>query len=344
MALAWNTMENSITHISPYEAEHGMKPRSAIETYHQHPPIMGRAAGEADIQSIIKSVKAFSIEAANIQALAKTMNAQILNKTGFYREYKVGDQVSFYIPPSQDEVIRARRRPKHLLQYRGPATIVATLSPNHTTYRLHYKGRHYERSVLNIHPYKSDSLPQTHDLVTDQTIMVGSYIACLDDIDDAQYHIAKVLSIVDDIITVWYYGTKHKALKHAVWKPLWHDEHTDAVSFHKPTAINLDDLRFTGSFSLSHDKDQLIILPNVGFTSSMKINHNSRKLLEQCVQTHHIRGTTWTLIGERYVPKRKYQPSTPSKRRIRLLEGYAKDGTLIRDKRLHRRKRGDPRT
>ena len=174
--------------------------------------------------------------------------------------------------------------------------------------------------------------------------MAGSYIACLDDIDDAQYHIAKVLSIVDDIITVWYHGTKHKALKHAVWKPLWHNEHTDAVSFHKPTAINLDDLRFTGSFSLSHDKDQLIILPNVGFTSSMKINHNSRKILEQCVQTHHIRGTTWTLIGERYVPKRKYQPSTPSKRRIRLLEGYAKDGTLIRDKRLHRRKRGDPRT
>ena len=93
-------MENSITHISPYEAEHGMKPRSAIETYHQHPPATGRAAGEADIQSIIKSVKAFSIEAANIQALAKTMSAQILNKTGLYREYKIGDQVSFYIPPS----------------------------------------------------------------------------------------------------------------------------------------------------------------------------------------------------------------------------------------------------
>ena len=314
MALAWNTMENAITNISPFEAEHGMKPRSAIETYHQLPPDSGRAAGEADIQSIIKSVKAFSLEASKIQALAKTLNAQILNKSGFYREYKIGDKVSFYIPPSQKEITRAQRRPKHLLQYRGPATIVAILSPNHTTYRLLYKGRHYERSILNIHPYSSDGIPQIHDLITDQTIMEGSYVACLDDIDDTHYHIAKVLSIVEDIVTVRYYGTKHSLLKQAVWRPLWHNEHTDSVTFRKPKVINLDDLKYTGSFSLSQDKDQLIILHNVGFTTTMKIKLASRKILEQSDKSHHIQGTTWILKGYNF-PKRKLITPTPSRKR-----------------------------
>ena len=283
------------------------------------------------------------ITAARTQALAKTRNAEILNKIGLYREYKIGDRVSFYIPPAQDEVVKARRRPKHLLQYRGPATVVAVLSPNRTTYRLYYKGRHYERSILNIHPYKSDSLPQMHNLTTDQSITIGSYVACLDDIDDDHYHIARVLSIVDDIITVWYYGTKHSILRHAVWKPLWHDEHTDSVGFHKPTAINLDDLKFTGSFSLSYDKDQLIIIPNIGFTSAMKINSSSRKLLEQCERMHHIRGTTWTLIGKRYVPSGTRSIPKPSKRRIHALAGYTLDGLLIRNKRHKRRNRGHPR-
>ena len=41
VALAWNCTDNAITGISPFEAEHGMKPRTAAETFLETPPDSG---------------------------------------------------------------------------------------------------------------------------------------------------------------------------------------------------------------------------------------------------------------------------------------------------------------
>ena len=76
----------------------------------------------------------------------------------------------------------------------------------------------------------------------------------------------------------------------------------------------------------------------------MKVNSNSRKLLEQCERRHHIRGTTWTLIGKRYIPSGTRSIPKPSKRHIHALAGYTLDGILIRNTRHKRRSRGHPRT
>ena len=77
VALAWNCTDNAITGISPFEAEHGMKPRTAAETFLETPPENGLAAGADDLRKIAISVKAYQQQAAQIQALAKTRTAQL---------------------------------------------------------------------------------------------------------------------------------------------------------------------------------------------------------------------------------------------------------------------------
>ena len=122
VALAWNCTDNAITGISPFEAEHGMKPRTATETFLETPPKDGLAAGADDLRKIAISVKAYQQQAA----LAKTRTAQFLNKTGHKFDYEVGDRVAFFIPPSQKEAQKAGRKAKHLLKYRGPAESLIT--------------------------------------------------------------------------------------------------------------------------------------------------------------------------------------------------------------------------
>ena len=99
----------------------------------------------------------------------RARTAQLLNKTGHKFDYKVGDRVVFFIPPSQKEAQKAGTEAKHLLKYRGLAVIVESLSKNGTHYRLLYKGRNYERHVMNMRPYDSDTVPSLHGRVHDNT-------------------------------------------------------------------------------------------------------------------------------------------------------------------------------
>ena len=126
---------------------------------------------------------------------------------------------------------------------------------------------------MNMRPYNSDTAPLLHGIVHDQNIMPGSWVACLDDIDDKQYHIGKVLSVIDDNIRVHYFGTKSSNLMHAVSLPLWRSYPSQDITVTKPTnALDLDAQRLTGTWSLSIEFDNLIVIPNIGMTAGMRIN------------------------------------------------------------------------
>ena len=96
------------------------------------------------------------------------------------------DKVTLFRPPSEAEAKIAGRKPKHLMQQHGPAVITKELSSNHTTSRLRYKGRTYERNVFNMTPYTSSGTPKIFELTLDTTITQGSFVAMLDDDEDAQ--------------------------------------------------------------------------------------------------------------------------------------------------------------
>ena len=89
------------------------------------------------------------------------------------------------------------------MQFKGPATIVASLSKNNTTFRLSFKGRNYDRQVLNMSPYRSDDQPQLYRLTDDTTVTIGSLIAVKDESEHTQYHLGQVLEIGDNNAKIW---------------------------------------------------------------------------------------------------------------------------------------------
>jgi len=177
-------------------------------------------ASADDLATIATSARAFHKIAAQSMALAKVLSAEKLNSKGKSKHlYKVGDKVTFYRPPSEKEAKTAGRKAKHIMQHRGPAVITHELSPNHTTFRLKYKGRTYERNVINMTPYNSDETPHLYELTLDQTVTAGSFIAALDDDEDKLYHIAEVITVINEQIKVHCWGTTTTNIAQAKWGP-----------------------------------------------------------------------------------------------------------------------------
>ena len=77
----------------------------------QHPPAEGLPATASDLRTIAISVNAFLEHIGNVKSVEKAQTAIRLNAAGNSRiEYKVGDQVGFYLPPD-DKAARAMQEP-----------------------------------------------------------------------------------------------------------------------------------------------------------------------------------------------------------------------------------------
>ena len=75
----WNTIPDSDTGITPFEAEHGMKCRGIAESIIQEPPREGLPAEASDLRTISVSANAFMEILTNTKAVEKTLAAQRLN-------------------------------------------------------------------------------------------------------------------------------------------------------------------------------------------------------------------------------------------------------------------------
>ena len=220
MEHVWNTIPDSNTNVTPFQAEHGMKCRTIAESILQQPPAAGLPASADDLRSIAVSVNAFTEHIHNVKAVEASQAAIRLNADGTSKiEYNIGDEVAFYLPPSDDAVKAMGKKKKHILQYVGPGVIVESLSPNNTSFRIKYKDRHYQRNVMHMLRYRSpDEVPANLQMYIDNTISVGSYVAVLDDSEDRHYHVAQVLDITDHNTTIHYMGTGTRNLRGAQWK------------------------------------------------------------------------------------------------------------------------------
>ena len=106
--------------------------------------------------------------------------------------------------------------------------------------------------------------------------------------------------MIYDNIRVHYFGTKGTNLMYAVWLPLWRSYPSEEITVTKPTnALDLDAQRLTGTWSLSIEFDNLIVMPNIGMTAGMRINAASRKSLMDTGKSHHRLGHSWTSIAIR---------------------------------------------
>jgi len=301
MEHVWNTVPDSNTNITPFQAEHGMKCRTIAESILQQPPAAGLPASADDLKTIAVSANAFMEHIYNVKAIEASQTAIRLNADGTSKvEYNIGDEVGFYLPPSDDTVKAMNKKKKHILQYVGPGTIVESLSPNNTSFRIKYKERHYERNVMHMSKYRSsDEVPADLQMHIDNTISVGSYVAVLDDSEDRNYHIAQVIDITDENTTIHYLGTGGRQLRGALWKKLYHLPGSNEISVHEPQTIVRNWMRFTGTIRTGAGEDSLIILANLGFTTpgTLRINARTRKILSRTKLKHHVMGRTWMVQG-----------------------------------------------
>ena len=295
MAHVWNTVPDSDTNITPFEAEHGMPCRTIAESILEQPPQEGLPASAHDLKSIAISVNAFLEQISNVKAVEKAQTAIRLNADGTSKvDYNLGDQVSFFLPPSEEAARAMGKKKKHMLQYAGPGEIVEILSPNKTAFKILYRDRHYQRNVMHINKYTSpEQVPGDIQIALDPEITVGSFVAVLDSSDDTRYHIAKVIDITDQNVIVHYYGTKSRALRGAKWMPLYHQPGTNQIVQHEVQTYARNWTRLTGDINTNPEEDSLIVLANLGLTDTMRLNVQTRRLLKRTRYEHHIMNRTW---------------------------------------------------
>jgi len=295
IAHVWNTTPDTNTGITPFEAEHGMKCASVAESILADTPKQGLPASADDLRTIATSVTAFNEVIANVKAVEKAQAANRLNANGTSKiNYEVGDRVSFYLPPDDKTVKQMGKKRKHILQYCGPAEIVEVLSPNNTSFKLNYKGRSYYRNVMHMNRYKAHSeVPAELQVVVDNTVSVGSYVAVLDDDEDHRYHIAQVIDINDRETKLHYLGTRSRSIRSAVWTKLYRHPGTNRVTFNQPENLVRNWTRYTGSIDTKVPGESLIIMANVGLTDTMRLNRSSSRILSRRNVTHHVMTVTW---------------------------------------------------
>ena len=112
MEHVWNTVPDTNTNVTPFQAEHGMKCRTIAESILQEPPATGLSASADDLKSIDVSVNAFMEHIHNVKAIEATQTAIRLNADGTSKvEYAINDEVGFFLPPS-DETVKAMGKKK----------------------------------------------------------------------------------------------------------------------------------------------------------------------------------------------------------------------------------------
>lgn len=190
-----------------------------------------------------------------------------------------------------------------MLQYAGPGTITRSLSDKGTSWEISWHGRNYQRNVMHMHHYKPDQhVLYEQRAVHDNNIMVGSYVAVLDTAGDANYHVAKVVSITETCTKLHYLGTKSTQLRSAVWRYLFHQvrrgrprarvqQPREAYLMHANERGYASPL--TGDIDTLPMGDSLVVLPNLGFNDHMQLSRASVLLLRELPHKHHVYMKTW---------------------------------------------------
>jgi hypothetical protein len=163
---------------------------------------------------------------SNRNGIAKRMNVYNLNQSGKKipdKPYDGGNKVYLHHPPSQNEVIQRERKAKHLMHYRGPATITQPIIPGiRRQYEIEFEGKLFKRDVGMWIPqhtmYEID--PLTLDVTCiqlsstkpklytkDYQLREDSLIICKTESTDTEWCLAEINRTYPEEIEITYYTT-----------------------------------------------------------------------------------------------------------------------------------------
>jgi len=318
MEHTWNTSTHSVLKCSPFEAAHGLPARSAIDSLvteansQQCVPFKEtlpskRAAKTSTrhtdlmtsdgISAMRDTARAFEKQIKNLRQEAAQRTAQ-QNRKGPKGKYKLGNEVSFYLPPSETQAKEMGRKPKHLLQYRGPAIITKVLSDS--TYQIDHNGRTYYRCFSELRPYKSPILPLDLPMANDtdmqkHKLKIGNYVSLCDsdEPEDDHFHLCKVIAIRDDKAVLLNHGTWGKNIKTAVFKIMYQDEKSAQYTLDKPRT-NVREQEVVDEIDLDV-ADDYIDHYDIKITNEQKIRIKAKSVrqLRQLGLKHHVLGDTF---------------------------------------------------
>ena len=104
-------------------------------------------------------MKAFhAFAAAHKTFMAKTTEER-LNQHGTPKTFALHDRVKIYVPPTHAQILRTGRKSNHIVAWRGPCTITSILSPSTYEMEEDCSGRTFQRSIINIRPFRASRTP-----------------------------------------------------------------------------------------------------------------------------------------------------------------------------------------
>ena len=296
MEHVWNTTLHNVLQCTPFEAAHGLPARSVLDTFVDKVGTKVIDLMTSDgIDAMKNTAKAFEQQIYQLRKEAAVRQAALARR-GSNVKYKVGDEVAFFVPPTEKEAKAAGRKAKHLLFYRGPAFITEVLS--NTTYKLDYDGRVYYRCFSELRPYKSNRLPVDLPIANnirmqDNKLVPGNFVSLCDtdDENDVHFHLCKVIAIEDDKALLLNYATWGTSLRSAKFRVLYQEKGTNRYTTQKPRH-NAKEREVLDDLPLEQ-ADGYIDHYNIIMTKDMRITAASIRQLKKLGLKHHILGKTF---------------------------------------------------
>jgi hypothetical protein len=150
-----------------------------------------------------------------------------LNKQDNPTTFQLNDRVKIYVPHTHAQLLRAGRRARHVVAWRGPCRITQVLSP--TTYAMieECSNHIFQRTIVNIQPFRASRAPPPphHDMLSHAPLDPDTIIALrrTDDHPASSFDLARILTTTDTHASVAYLGITNPNLRSATFKLVWID-------------------------------------------------------------------------------------------------------------------------
>jgi hypothetical protein len=286
---AYNSVpHDSIAQLSPFEMDFAFPPNSpfgppdpALSLCDQiDPPDFNPTAlvSPADFATALRiSLQVFhALASAHKSFTAATTEAR-LNKYGIPTTFALHDRVKIYVPPTHAQILITGRKSNHIVAWRGPCTITQILSPSSYEMEEDRSGRTFQRTIINIRPFRATKHPPPphHDLVSAAALHANTTIAVRDTSDSA-FHLAKVLHLDENHLSLHYLGTTTPHLNTAVFRLVWLAPDGRTVLKDKRPARNHGAV--TGEIDTA-DIPDLLVASHLILTSMGRLSRESSRLL-----------------------------------------------------------------
>jgi hypothetical protein len=238
------------------------------------------------VAALRTSVHAFHALASAHKHFLATTTEERLNTYGIPKTFALHDRVKIYVLPTHAQILRTNRRSNHIVAWHGPCTITRILSPSSYEMQEDCSGRTFQRSIINIRPFRASKapLPPHHDLISAAALYPTTNIAVRDS-PTSTFHLAKVLQIDETRLSVHYLGTTSPTLDTAVFRLVWIAPNgrtvlKDTRPAHNHTAV-------TGEIDTT-DIPDLLVASHLIFTSTGHLSRKSSRLLFHLRDQLHI--------------------------------------------------------